>query len=54
MKDKYLFLLSVGIVMIEVVYVIPLLILTYVNGDVRLQPDSENPSFTNVIHISYR
>lgn len=51
-KDKYLLLLSVGIVMIEVVYVIPLPILTYVRGDTRLEIDSENPSFINASFIA--
>ena len=51
MKDWHLLLLSVGIVMIEVVYTIPLLILEYVTGDTRLETDDENPSFINASEL---
>ena len=51
-KDWYLLLLSAAIIMIEVVYVIPLLTLIYVMGSAGLEIDIENPSFTNVILIS--
>ena len=47
-KDWQLLLLSAGIVIIEVIFTIPLLTLTYVNGDTRLARDSENPTFINV------
>ena len=48
MKDWHLLLLSAGIIMIEVIFTIPLLTLTFVNGDARLIRDSENPTFINV------
>ena len=44
-------LLSAGIIMIEVLFTIPLLMLTYVNGDSRIIRDSENPTFINVSHM---
>lgn len=47
-KDWHLLLLSVGIIMIDVVYIIPLLTLIYVMGSGKLEIDIENPSFTNV------
>ena len=47
-KDWHLLLLSAGIVMIDVVYIIPLLTLIYVMGSARLELDTENPSFKNV------
>ena len=40
-------LLAVGIVMIEVIFTIPLLTLTYVKGDTRMARDSESPTFIN-------
>ena len=40
-------LLSACIIMIEAIYSIPLLIMTYVNGDAMLAKDLENPTFTN-------
>ena len=46
-KDWHLLLLSAGIVMIEVVYVIPVLTVDYVTGETTLEADDENPSFTN-------
>ena len=46
-KDWHLLFLSAGIVMIEVVYVVPLLMLIYVMGDARFETDYENPSFIN-------
>ena len=54
MQDWHLLLLSAGIIMIEVIFTIPLLTLTVVNGDARMARDSENPTFTNVsVAISY-
>ena len=44
-------LLSAGIISIEVIFTIPLLTLTVVNGDARLIRDSENPTFINVSDI---
>ena len=51
MKDWHLLLLSAGIVMIEIIFTIPLLTLTIVNGDARTIRDSENPTFINVRQI---
>ena len=47
MKDWHLLLLAAGIVMIQVVYLIPLLILIYVMGGARFETDDENPSYIN-------
>ena len=47
-QDWHLLLLSAGIILIEVIFTIPLLTLTFVNGDARLIRDSENPTFINV------
>ena len=44
-------LLSACIIMIEVIYSVPLLIMTYVNGDAMLEKDLENPTFTNASDI---
>ena len=52
MKDWHLLLLSAGIVMIEVVYTFPLLILNYVMGEARFEIDDENPSFINASEFS--
>lgn len=41
-------LLSFGIIMIEVLYTTPLLMLNYVKGDAWLETDYENPTFKNV------
>ena len=51
MKDWHLLLLSVGIVLIDVVYTIPLLVLVYVIGDATLEIDYEKPSFINVSEL---
>ena len=48
LKDWHLILMSVGIISIEVLFTIPLLTLTYVNGDSIIIRDSENPAFINV------
>ena len=50
-QDWHLLLLAAGIVMIEVLFTIPLLSLTFVNGDARLIRDSENSAFTNVSRV---
>ena len=47
-QDWHLLLLSAGIILIEIIFTIPLLTLTVVNGDARIVRDSENPTFTNV------
>ena len=47
-QDWHLLLLSAGIILIEVIFTIPLLTLTVVNGDARISRDNENPTFTNV------
>ena len=51
MKDWHLLLLSVGIVLIDVVYTIPLLVLVYVIGDATLEIDYEKLSFINVSEL---
>ena len=50
-KDWQLLLLSAGIVMIDVAYVIPLLILNYVMGDAMFETDYENPLFKNASEL---
>ena len=50
-KDWHLLLLSTGILMIEIVYVIPLLVLNYVKGEARFETDSENPSVKNASEL---
>jgi uncharacterized protein YlzI (FlbEa/FlbD family) len=47
-QDWHLLLLSAGIILVEIIFTIPLLTLTVVNGDARIVRDSENPTFTNV------
>ena len=47
-QDWHLLLLSAGIILIEIIFTIPLLTLTVVNGDARIARDSENPTVTNV------
>ena len=52
-QDWHLLLLSAGIILIEVIFTIPLLTLTFVNGDARLIRDSENPTFINVSKFTF-
>ena len=47
-QDWQLLLLAAAIVAVEVVFTIPLLTLTSVEGDTRYTRDSENPTFVNV------
>ena len=53
MKDWLLLLVSIDIVMIDVVFVGPLLVLNYVYGDSWYEPNYENPPSTNVIYFHF-
>ena len=53
MKDWDLLLLSASIISIEVIYSIPLLILTYVMGDGSIVEDDEYSTFKNVSDILF-
>ena len=48
MKDWHLLLLASGIILIDLTYIIPLLALSYANGDTRIDIDKRRPIFTNV------
>ena len=49
MQDWHLLILSAGIIMIEVIFTVPPLTLTLLNGDAaKLITDNENPMYTNV------
>ena len=51
MKDWLLLLVSIDIVMIDVVFVGPLLVLNYVYGDTWYEPDYESPPSANVCDL---